>query len=42
MNTDTADDVLATKEQIDTSYIVYDIGDDNNEWRIYDSKRFSK
>ena len=28
---DTVDNILATKEQIDTSYIIYDVkGDDNN------------
>ena len=30
MNTDTVDDVLATKEQIDTSYIIYDMECDYN------------
>lgn len=32
LQTDTVNDILATKEQIDTSYIVYDIKvGDNNE-----------
>ena len=28
---DTINDILATKEQIDTVTIIYDIGSDNNE-----------
>lgn len=34
MNTNTIDDILATKEQIDTSYIIYDVGDKSGQSKI--------